>query len=155
MNEQESDSDKPFLELSDHIPKDCQFLPTDSEENKPLSPQSESEAKSLLDPSHPLLYQPRSQPRAQPQQPSQASIPNQSRNWRSALNQMLAGVPRWALVALLVSMVVILALMPEFLLITVGVLEETVLLLRVLALPLAALFLTLWLIRLFYPQNRR
>ena len=130
MEEQDADEKKPFLELSEEIPDDWQVENSGSQDVN---------TDSILEPGNPLLFQARER--------------NQRR--RSGLGfGLFAAVPRWALISMVISLVVILALMPQFLLILFGIIRQIALILRVLALPLGALFLALWLLRMFYPQNR-
>ena len=129
MEEQDPDN-KPFLELSEDIPDAWQADTSGSEDAR---------VDAVLEPENPLLLQARER--------------RQSRRSVFAPG-IFASVPRWALVSLVVSLVVIMALMPQFLLIIFGIIRQTPLILRVLALPLGALFLALWLLRMFYPQGR-
>lgn len=130
MEEQNPNEKKPFLELSEDIPDDWQVETSEIEDVK---------VDQVLEHGNPLLFQAREQPRRRAQ--------------RLGLS-FFAAVPRWALISLVVSLVVIMALMPQFLLIIFGIIRQIALILRVLALPLGALFLALWLLRIFYPQGR-
>lgn len=128
--EDQDPQNKPFLELSDDIPESQQASSSDTEEVR---------IDSVLEPENPLLFQARNRQRR-----------------RRAVSTLgiFSSVPRWALISLVVSLGVIMALMPQFLLIIFGIIRQIALIMRVLALPLGALFLALWLLRLFYPQGR-
>lgn len=125
---------KPYLELSDELPEAWRF-----QQGGRAEPPGEDAPPAILpvvNPASPLL-------RGSEQQ-----------RQRSFLRQ-LRQVPRWMLVSLCIALVVLLALTPQLLLVLVGVLRFVFLALRALALPVGAVLLALWLIRLFYPRQNR
>jgi len=143
QNEPKDGEAKPYLELSEEIPEPWRVAEADVH---PIAEPPSGNSNPLLgvanlpiNPASPLL---RDQTQAR-----RAGL----RSWWGQLNT----VPRGLLIALSVSVLIILALMPQFLLILFGVLRQVVLILRVLALPVAAVLVTLWILRLFYPRNRR
>lgn len=125
---------KPYLELSDELPEAWRF----QQAGRPEPPGEDDPPAILpvLNPASPLL-------RGSEQQR------------RRSVVQQLRQVPRWMLISLCIALGVLLALTPQLLLVLAGVLRFAVLALRALALPVGAVLLALWLIRLFYPRQNR
>lgn len=141
MDESEGPEPKPYLELSEELPENWRFQ---QGERQDLS----SDGRAHIQPVGELLP-----PTVNPANPLLRELDIQ-RSRRSFFAQ-LRSVPRWVIVVMCVSMALILALMPQFLLIVAGVLRYLLLVIRAMALPVGAVLLTLWLIRLFYPRPPR
>ncbi|MBF2055516.1 MAG: hypothetical protein IGS03_18860 [Candidatus Sericytochromatia bacterium] len=125
---------KPYLELSDELPEAWRF----QQGGQPTASPEVTSAEILppVNPASPLLR-------------------GSELQRRHSFVRQLRQVPRWMLISLCLSLVVLLALMPQLLLVVAGVLRVVLLALRALALPVGAVLLALWLIRLFYPRQNR
>lgn len=134
LHSDEEPEAKPYLELSDELPEAWRFQQNGQQEGRPEVPSAE-----LLPPVN----------------PASPLLRGTELQRRRSFVQQLRQVPRWMLISLCLSLVVLLALMPQLLLMVAGVLRVVLLALRALALPVGAVLLALWLIRLFYPRQNR
>lgn len=129
----------PYLELGDELPYDEPGLSDRS------TPPKES--------AQPLSSSPN--PHGRPDlATSIRSInrPTRPDRWQR-LSTQLSTIPRHYLILLALSSLIILALLPQFLATLAMIGLRVLLAMRVLALPLAAIFISLWLIRMFYRRR--
>ena len=130
------------MELNDELPPESQFKSKD--QNLRAHQPGPAPVRQMND--NPLL------PIAPGSQLFQPPRPVRQRGqWLQQMRQ----IPRAYLFLLLVSSLIIVALLPQFLITVSAILIRILLVLRVLILPILAVMITLWVIRMFYPRTPR